>query len=223
MKRVLFARPQKGHLWGMRREQKLAKSSRSALVSRECGFLTRTHFKTITKQIKLNRDLKKTIVVWTRVMPWRVRTRKPREVRMGKGKGAKVRDWVAPVRKGQVILEFGKIKAKRGRRILKQLQYRLPIHTAIQDQQLLDRSFLRIPKFQHHRWVAANLWKLFVRKRRESFVNRKLSEKLKRLRGGIWLAKTPKLLMNLNKFKLQFKQYKETNHDFYRKHNSYSG
>jgi large subunit ribosomal protein L16 len=43
--------------------------------------------------------------VWTRFLPQKVITKKPEEVRMGKGKG-KFFSWIAPVKAGMILFEF---------------------------------------------------------------------------------------------------------------------
>jgi len=53
----------------------------------------------------LNRNLKKMGKIWIRIYPDLPRTKKPAEVRMGKGKGS-VAYWTAPVASGQVLFEI---------------------------------------------------------------------------------------------------------------------
>jgi|AntRauMFilla1563_2_1112583.scaffolds.fasta_scaffold00122_21 large subunit ribosomal protein L16 len=53
----------------------------------------------------LNRNLKKMGKIWIRIYPDIPRTKKPAEVRMGKGKGA-IAFWTAPVSSGQILFEI---------------------------------------------------------------------------------------------------------------------
>ena len=55
-------------------------------------------------RVAINRHLKRRGKVWIRMFPFRSFTKKPLEVRMGKGKGA-VEGWVAPVLPGRVLFE----------------------------------------------------------------------------------------------------------------------
>ena len=55
-------------------------------------------------RVAINRHLKRRGKVWIRLFPFRSFTKKPLEVRMGKGKGA-VEGWVAPVLPGRVLFE----------------------------------------------------------------------------------------------------------------------
>ena len=53
----------------------------------------------------LSRSFRRSAQIWIRCFPDIVRTRKPLEVRMGKGKGSPA-EWVAVVRPGQVLFEI---------------------------------------------------------------------------------------------------------------------
>ena len=55
-------------------------------------------------RVAINRHLKRRGKVWVRLFPYKPITKKPLEVRMGKGKG-NVEGWVAPVKPGRVLFE----------------------------------------------------------------------------------------------------------------------
>ena len=55
-------------------------------------------------RVCINRHLKRTGKVWIKIFPAKSFTKKPLEVRMGKGKGA-VEGWVCPVKPGHVLFE----------------------------------------------------------------------------------------------------------------------
>ena len=57
----------------------------------------------------ITRKLKRTGKLWIRIFPNTPVTKKPIEVRMGKGKGA-VDHWVAVVKPGTIIYEIGEAK-----------------------------------------------------------------------------------------------------------------
>ena len=56
-------------------------------------------------RIAINRSLKRKGKVWIRIFPHKPITKKPAEVRMGKGKGAP-EGWVAVVRPGRILYEM---------------------------------------------------------------------------------------------------------------------
>jgi len=66
------------------------------------GYLTNNQIE--AARIAINRHLDRKGKVWIRVFPFKSFTKKPLEVRMGKGKG-NVEGWVAPVLPGRVLFE----------------------------------------------------------------------------------------------------------------------
>jgi len=69
----------------------------------ESGLLTIKHFMSL--QLIIRRGLKKKGQFWFRKLPYTFVTKKPLEVRMGKGKG-NFSEWVCPINIGQILIEF---------------------------------------------------------------------------------------------------------------------
>lgn len=65
--------------------------------------MTIKHFEIL--RLCIRRGFKKKGKFWFRAVPYTFITKKPLEVRMGKGKGP-FKQWVCPVKIGQIILEF---------------------------------------------------------------------------------------------------------------------
>lgn len=65
---------------------------------------------------------------WMRVFPDKSVTKKPAEVRMGKGKG-ELDHWVCVVRRGKVLFELGGLAEEMARHIFRAAAYKLPIRT----------------------------------------------------------------------------------------------
>ncbi|MFH1223737.1 MAG: 50S ribosomal protein L16 [Pseudomonadota bacterium] len=61
-------------------------------------------------RVSISRSVKKGGRVWTRIFPDKPYTKKPTEVRMGKGKGP-VEEWVATVKPGRIIYEMGGVES----------------------------------------------------------------------------------------------------------------
>ena len=74
----------------------------------------------------LNRNLKKMGKIWIRIYPDLPRTKKPAEVRMGKGKGS-IAFWTAPVSSGQVLFEINALSYETAFQATKFITYKLPI------------------------------------------------------------------------------------------------
>ncbi|MEI6152584.1 MAG: 50S ribosomal protein L16, partial [Deltaproteobacteria bacterium] len=66
--------------------------------------------------------------VWIRVFPDKPITKKPAEVRMGKGKGA-TEGWVAVVRPGKVLYEIKGVPEDKAKEALRIASFKLPIET----------------------------------------------------------------------------------------------
>ena len=79
-------------------------------------------------RVALTRYMKRTGKVWTRIFPNIPVSKKPTEVRMGKGKGAP-EYWAATVTPGRIIFEVDGIDAETAREALRLASQKLPIKT----------------------------------------------------------------------------------------------
>ena len=69
--------------------------------------------------------------VYIRIFPDKPITRKPAEVRMGKGKGS-IDHWVAPVQPGRILFEIGGgVSLEVAREAMRLAQQKLPIKTKV--------------------------------------------------------------------------------------------
>lgn len=79
-------------------------------------------------RVAINRCMKRKGKLWIRIFPDKPYTKKPLEVRMGKGKGA-VEGWVAVVRPGRMMFELGGVPEPVAREAMKLAAAKLPIRT----------------------------------------------------------------------------------------------
>jgi len=79
-------------------------------------------------RVAMTRYLKREGQVWIRVFPDKPITRKPAEVRMGKGKGAP-EFWVAVVKPGRVLFEADGIPMETAKEALRLAAQKLPVST----------------------------------------------------------------------------------------------
>src|SRR6478609_8122951 len=77
-------------------------------------------------RIALTRFMKREGQVWIRIFPDKPITKKPAEVRMGKGKGAP-EYWVAPVKRGRMIFESGGVTSQVAMESLRLAAQKLPL------------------------------------------------------------------------------------------------
>lgn len=78
----------------------------------------------------MTRHMKREGNVWIRVFPDKPITRKPAEVRMGKGKGAPDH-WAAVVEPGRILFELDGVTAQVAKESLELAAQKLPIRTKI--------------------------------------------------------------------------------------------
>ena len=82
-------------------------------------------------RIAMTREMKRAGKVYIRIFPDKPITKKPAEVRMGKGKGS-VDHWVAPVRPGRILFEIGGgVAFDVAREAMRLAQQKLPIKTKV--------------------------------------------------------------------------------------------
>ncbi|MFY0674562.1 MAG: 50S ribosomal protein L16 [Bacteroidia bacterium] len=79
-------------------------------------------------RIAINRYMKREGKVWIRIFPDKPITKKPAEVRMGKGKG-NPEYWVAPIQPGRVLFEVEGVSEEVARRALELGAQKLPCVT----------------------------------------------------------------------------------------------
>ena len=81
-------------------------------------------------RIAATRHIKRQGKIWIRVFPDKPLTKKPLEVRMGKGKGA-IDQWVMNIKPGRIIFEMGGIDEVVAREALALAMQKLPFKTKI--------------------------------------------------------------------------------------------
>ncbi len=80
-------------------------------------------------RVALTRKVKRGGKIWIRVFPDKPITKKPAEVRMGKGKGAP-EIWVAVVKPGRIMFELEGVPEELAREAIELAGYKLPVKTA---------------------------------------------------------------------------------------------
>lgn len=79
-------------------------------------------------RVAITRFMKREGQVWIRIFPDKPITKKPAEVRMGKGKG-NPELWVAPVKPGRIIFEAEGVPMETAKEALRLAAQKLPIVT----------------------------------------------------------------------------------------------
>lgn len=79
-------------------------------------------------RVTITRFMKRRGKLWVRSFPWKPVTKKPTEVRMGKGKGDP-EFWVDVIRPGKIIYELEGIPETVAKEAMRLAAYKLPIRT----------------------------------------------------------------------------------------------
>lgn len=125
-KRTKFRKSQKGRVKGMATRGHMISFGSFGLKSLEPGLLTARQLE--AARVAVTRAMKREGQVWIRVFPDKPVTRKPAEVRMGKGKGAP-EFWVAAVKPGTILFEAGGVNRATALEALMLADGKLPIRT----------------------------------------------------------------------------------------------
>jgi large subunit ribosomal protein L16 len=102
-----------------------------ALIAKTSGIITNFQLEAIRRFLR--RKLKKKAQIFFRVFPQYGITKKPNDVRLGRGKG-NPKYYACLVKKGSIILELRPFSNKNMTNILKQTQYKLRLQTHISKQ-----------------------------------------------------------------------------------------
>ena len=125
-KRTKFRKMQKGKMKGLAtRGAELAFGS-FGIKSLEPAWITSRQIE--AARIAVTRFMKREGQVWIRIFPDKPVTKKPAEVRMGKGKGAP-EYWVAVVRPGRMIFEAEGVPLEIAKEALRLAAQKLPVQT----------------------------------------------------------------------------------------------
>ncbi len=125
-KRTKFRKQQKGRVKGLAQRGHRLAFGTFGIKSLEPGWITSRQIE--AARIAMTREMKREGQVWIRIFPDKPITKKPAEVRMGKGKGAP-EYWVAPVRPGTILFEASGVPMEAAKEALRLAAQKLPIKT----------------------------------------------------------------------------------------------
>jgi large subunit ribosomal protein L16 len=125
-KRVKYRKLQKGTRRGVATSGATIAFGEFGLKVLANGWIKNTQIEAV--RVILARQLHKGGKLWIRIFPDKSITKKPAEVRMGKGKGD-LDHWVAVVKRGKVLFELGGVPEEYARRCFRLAAYKLPLRT----------------------------------------------------------------------------------------------
>jgi len=123
-KRVKYRKLQKGTRRGVATTGAELAFGEYGLKTLENGWIKNTQIEAV--RVILARQLHKGGKLWIRMFPDKSITKKPAEVRMGKGKGD-LDHWVAVIKRGKILFELGGVPEEYARRCFRLAAYKLPV------------------------------------------------------------------------------------------------
>jgi len=125
-KRTKFRKQQKGRMKGISQRGHQLSNGTFGIKSLDSDFLTSRQIE--AARIAATRYMKREGQLWIKIFPDKPITKKPLEVRMGKGKGA-VEYWVAIVKPGRIMFEVGGVPMDVAKEALRLAAQKLPVKT----------------------------------------------------------------------------------------------
>lgn len=125
-KKTKFRKQQKGRMKGDAGRGHLLANGTFGIKSLDSAFVTARQIE--AARIAATRYMKREGSLWIRIFPDKPITKKPLEVRMGKGKGA-VEYWAAIVKPGRILFEIGGVTEPVAKEALRLAAQKLPVKT----------------------------------------------------------------------------------------------
>lgn len=133
-KKVKFRKQQRGRMKGVARRGCKLDFGDFGLQATECGAISSKQIE--AARIAMTRHVKRGGKMWIRIFPDKPITKKPAEVRMGKGKGAPDA-WVAVIRPGRILYEMEGVSRELAKEALRLAAHKLSVRT-----RFIERSIL---------------------------------------------------------------------------------
>jgi len=125
-KKVKFRKQQKGKMRGTARRGASLNFGEYGLQAVDCGYISSKQIE--AARIAMTRHVKRGGKIWIRIFPDKPLTKKPAEVRMGKGKGAP-EGWVAVIKPGRMLYEMSGISREMAEEALRLAAHKISIKT----------------------------------------------------------------------------------------------
>jgi large subunit ribosomal protein L16 len=138
-KRVKHRKMQKGRMTGAANSGNTLTFGEYGLQAQSCGFITNRQIE--AARIAISRETKRGGNMWIKIFPDKSLSKKPAEVRMGKGKGSP-EEWVAVVKPGRILFEIGGVDKATADAALRLAKYKLPVRTKIVSKAELDAEIV---------------------------------------------------------------------------------
>ncbi len=125
-KKVKHRKVQKGKMRGKAYRGSSLNFGEFGLQAVDCGYITSKQIE--AARIAMTRHVKRGGKIWIRIFPDKPFTKKPAEVRMGKGKGAP-EGWQAVIKPGRILYEMSGVPVEVAKEAMRLAMHKLPVKT----------------------------------------------------------------------------------------------
>lgn len=125
-KRTKHRKMQKGNFGGLSKGGNFVHFGEFGIQVLDRGWITAQQIESM--RISINRFFQRRGKVWIRIFPDKPITKKPAEVRMGKGKGG-LDHWVAVVRPGRILFEVANVPREMAQDALRRAAAKIGLRT----------------------------------------------------------------------------------------------
>lgn len=125
-KKTKHRKIQKGQMRGLSKGANFVHFGEYGIQALDRGWVTARQIEAC--RVAINRYFARRGKVWIRIFPDKPTTKKPAEVRMGKGKGG-LDQWVSVVRPGRILFEVGNVPKEQAQNALRRAAAKLGIKT----------------------------------------------------------------------------------------------
>ncbi len=126
-KKVKYRKRQTGRMKGTAYRGSRLNFGEFGLKAMDCGRISSKQIE--AARIAMTRYIRRGGKIWIRVFPDKPFTKKPAEVRMGKGKGAP-EGWVAVIKPGRILYEMSGVSVDMAKEALRLASHKLSVKTS---------------------------------------------------------------------------------------------
>ncbi|MFO8148884.1 MAG: 50S ribosomal protein L16 [Trueperaceae bacterium] len=136
-KRVKYRKQMRGRMTGDTKGGDYVAFGDFALVAMEPAWIKSNQIEAC--RVTMSRYFRRGGKIYIRIFPDKPVTKKPQEVRMGKGKGA-VEYWVSVVKPGRVLFEVANVTEEQAREAFRLASHKLPIEVKMVKREVYDEA-----------------------------------------------------------------------------------
>ncbi len=125
-KKVKYRKRQRGRMKGVAMRGSSLSFGEFGLQAVECGAITAKQIE--SARIAMTRHVKRGGKMWIKIFPDKPFTKKPAEVRMGKGKGP-TEGWCAVIKPGRILYEMGGVPRELAKEAFRLAAHKLSVKT----------------------------------------------------------------------------------------------